>query len=347
MHIHRIAMLIIFIIYTGRSGFCQEVTSDGRIAMPKGFVPPPGSKIMTPEELAKYSPMISASQSIVGPAAKRAMSLAKMSMSYRVTSRLGKCKIYESPDSTLVESDDGLVYAYSQNNGGFFLRKVPGHINYSILNILPADQAAGDQTAGEKFEKKCSLNAFAPRLHSSPRPEIMLMTTELLFGANIKIVSQEPGTGSLLKVSFQQVSLDSVPNSTGMSGTVIIDRSADCVITKLDYKSSGLGSANFYRDTRSYHPPAADIPFSLLNELNITEQAPGAKAPHERKFVFSDYKLESIPPEKLRLSYYGIDNSLTASKATPRWSYFIVVGVVALMGLGLWLGRRQRRRANA
>lgn len=310
--------------------------------MPKGFVPPPGSVIMTPEELAKHSPTIVASKTIVEPAVRRAVSLAKLSISYQVTSRFGRCKIYESPDSTLVESDDGLVYAYSKDNGGFFLRKSPGSTDYSITNILPADQASADLAAREKFEKTCSLNAFAPRLHSFLRASPLFLTTEALFGSNVKIVSQEAAGGTLLKIVFQQIAIDSVPNSSGMSGTVIIDKSADSVITTLDYRSAGMGSNSFYHDVRTYHSPTSDITYSLLKDINITERVTGGNAPNERKFVFSDYKTESAPPNKLRLSYYGIDNSLTASKSSPRWPYYIVAGVLALVGVGVWLARRKR-----
>jgi hypothetical protein len=80
-----------------------------------------------------------------------------------------------------------------------------------------------------------------------------------------------------------------------------------------------------------YYPPTAAIPVHHLKERICTQSL--TKQPTIlNKYMYTDYKIETLPSERLHLSYYGLPNELVEDETTTyRWFWWTLALVTVII----------------
>ncbi len=324
---------------------------------PKSTNNPPASlKVTSPEVKVLTTAEIEAlhaNDDLILPSADRTTAISKLALSYTIRySSPGKMrtsytnKVYVSPDILYVENENSVgpsyVFSCTRGIGGFLIAKLAGSKDYTLDHLLMADQLDADLSARINFEKLCSVRLDLVRTHGGNGSKIP--TTNIFIGNyGLKIISRKKITTELLSVEYSHDPTRYAPTAFKTTGNAVIDTGMGNVLVQVDERLTSGADVRSVLTKMTYHPPSSEIPYPMLKRLDVTEKQSKSQTEADHWIVdYSDYKIESPPPEKLRLSYYHLSDDLIASQKPTRWPYYTVAGVLALVGIGVWLARRKR-----
>lgn len=256
-------------------------------------------------------------------------------------------RIYESPDEVLVEGVGKYAFAISAN-GGFFVAVSPDAKGYSVRHIATNGQLESSPSTRYSFEDKCAMSGRGLHPHGGPGSRLMTTAT-LLDDPNLVLKSTKILQGGLIEIKYTKSPPPGLPNALGEIGTVKVDPALYGVIRELDLQILSKPTGE-HHEVREYFPPTEKIPYPLLKQIVTTDEINRIKPQkYSTKLIFSDYKLEPVPAEKLKLSYWQDlpDALLAPERKTGHWVYALVAGVVALAAGAVYFARRSRAEGAA
>ena len=304
---------------------------------------------LTDAEAAAFLKQRADRKDLTDPSEQYVQALRKLSLSYDVeyqalSRSAERFHVYSSPGTFLLEWPEKLILAVSKENGGFALAKSSDPEQYSIMSLLPANQLVDNPQIQYDFEATAGVAGRGIHLFGQDGSTSIQYLHELTSSPQVRVLSREQDKGGLLKIKYEAKRGDSISGSTDTSGTVTVDQNLHCLIRDLEVMISN-GKTNI-NSTRSYtyYPPSSEIPYPLVKECVAKDRFSGASSSTiPIKMIFSNYKIGIPPAEKLKLSYYihNAPDELIAPTRS-RWQYYLVTGVLALVGIGVWMARRKR-----
>ena len=218
--------------------------------LPKGFVPPKGSLVISK---AEYDAFRANARDLTGPSQQRLDALSNMTMSYTVSYRIGggppeSYKVHESPTAVLIENAGRTVFAWSETNGGFFIGVAPGAADFSVAKIITARQIAGNPGARFDFEQQCGMATRGLHPHGGPGSKILELEG-FLNGPGVEILSRDRGRDGLLKIRFKDTPKMGIPGALASSGSLLVDPTNAFVVHELEQK---FANSDTRRESRTY-----------------------------------------------------------------------------------------------
>ncbi len=300
------------------------------------------------KEIVEISKRMADQDDIVAPSKKYCEILSAIPLSYDVEYRVNdrqpeKFRVYSSRESLLVEWTDKFVLAISNDNGGFLLSAVNNKFN--LVNLITASDLVDKPFSWSQFEQVTGLSNRGLHLFGGDATSTIWHTHEIINPIDRKITSREKLPGDKLRVRYSLIKVDSDPLPATGSGFVVIDSSMSNLVCERQHSQTDGSTDLTQSGTSSYYSSYEGIPYPLLKDCSRTETFGGkAKSVTRVRMSFSNYKKESPPADKLKLVYYipTLPEDLVAKPSRSRWPYYIVAGVLALVGVGVWLARRKR-----
>ncbi|QVL31434.1 hypothetical protein KIH39_21695 [Telmatocola sphagniphila] len=268
-------------------------------------------------------------------ATRRLDELNALYLTYKVEGDKNTYTVYRSPDYILALNDKSVI-AMSKR-GAFRLSRPAIDKPYRLEIAITVSELAANPGVWQEFIRSSGLRAKGIFPHGdSDSP--FLQIDSILGRAVSTIQKIEPDTNGRLWLDYIYTPVLKGKGILSETGRLLIDpKNYNVVLENLRTLSEkDLPKAvTTIHEKLSYQAPSSEIPFALVNEWNFTETADGNK-PILHHLKFTDYKIEKLDRERLRLSFYNLPNELVEDATSYQFIWLIAL-VLALISSAVFL----------
>jgi hypothetical protein len=319
-------------------GICQVLV--WFVAFPTyGLCQPPVQNRISKEEFANRYP------NIFNTCAQRSATFAKKCLYYQIQKdNMPSAEIYTS-DSYIYKNSGTQIMCLS-NSSGFTVQKTKSNAIFQLVYAVTTSEIRLRRPPYERFVsandyKSLSINLFAEKSHQS------ISAASILSGENILWIQPNFINAGPNNVTYEIVN-PGQNDHWKRYGIIEFYDNKDFLIRKLEgvirMSEDGpiVGSAT---EEYTYYSPTAIIPVHHLKE-RISTQSLSKQPNRTNKYLFTDYKIEKLPPERLKLSFYGLPNELVEDETTSyEWLWWTIVLIIPILAIKMY--QRYNRMRNS
>ena len=248
--------------------------------------------------------------------------------------------------NTIVAVSDHIVYV-STDRRAFILHRVDTKKQYSIARIYPifeSQRSVSEMMIFETFVQGEAKRVFRP--FASSRAEYGLFA--FIAPGYRKITQTKLLDSGSIQVSTTSTSDNIIPGQLHVDASCILDSSCGfapsegkLVFSEVNVPKNSNSTTNTTQLQFQYVTRTENMPLTLKSLTEVESQS--GRPTSTNVYEFSNYKIESVPPEMLTLEYYGVVDPI--EKPFVWWPYALVA--LGLVGIGVYFFLRLRAKAKA
>lgn len=283
--------------------------------------------------------------SLTAPAVERSKLLARIPTYYKVSGRFHS-RIHRGSGYVLMrhlQAKDKWATVALSTRGGFSLAKDAA--SYRLEKAITASEVASDPQAVMRFVSSSGVSRFGGIVEGGEDSLIPQIDT-ILNLAMTTDVEQVPLPDGTVRVNYSRTK--PVRHSdTKTVGFAVVDPARRNIVLEWNdietHLARGVPVVTINRKM-TYTRPSADFPCDLIETYESKLDVHGSKKPAIEKLLFTDYKIEKIDPEQLRLSYYGLPNELVEDVPDTTRYWFVGGAGLAAVAAAFFARRSLKRR---
>ncbi len=279
-------------------------------------------------------------------ARQRFLSTSKLAYYFK-WNKLRKFKVYVSKDYTAYFRDDEVACLSAK--GGFVLSKDKASGQYRVDAAVTASEVRRGGSALEAFLSRAGYKHYGIGSHLEPanQPSSALAQLAVLTAGGFTRADIARQAADVSAIDYcRRMPGDQTIGPIVVTGRMVLDDRMGYVVTKHSQSCrSESGGREVWSLTHDlvYSPPTEAIPFAVAAECVKTLTVSSNK-PEVDQWTYTDYAIEPLPRERLRLSYYGLPNELIEDEPADLTAVWVGAGVLTLIVATVVIRRRRRTK---